>query len=99
MRVVELDMTNSNHQCPGGLRQRTYSEKRTCISSSNSAGCSAVIFPTRTSNYTKVCGKITAYQVGTTDTFGIIGRPTNPNINSNYVDGISLTHGSPRHHI
>ena len=30
MRVAELDMTNSSHQCPSSLRQRTDSGKRTC---------------------------------------------------------------------
>jgi hypothetical protein len=43
-----------------------------------------------------VCGKITAYQLGSPDTF----RDRNDiNINGAYVDGVSLTHGSPRQHI
>ena len=29
-RVAELDMTNSSHQCPSSLQQRTNSNKRTC---------------------------------------------------------------------
>ena len=42
-----------------------------------------------------MCGKIKAYQIGSTDAFGI-----NPdNIESYYVDGVSLTHGRPRQHI
>ena len=39
MRVAELDMTNSNHQCPSGLIEHIYSGKRTCVSS---GGCSSV---------------------------------------------------------
>jgi hypothetical protein len=31
MRVAELDMTNSSHQCPSGLRQRNDSNIRTCV--------------------------------------------------------------------
>ncbi len=47
-----------------------------------------------------VCGKIIAYQYGSPDAFAVHGRPPNPTIDSNYVDGISLTHGStPRKHI
>ena len=44
-----------------------------------------------------MCGRITAYQVGTTNAFG--GK-SDPTIDSNYVDGVSLTHGSStRQHI
>jgi hypothetical protein len=43
-----------------------------------------------------VCGKIRAYQSGTTDGFGL--RATH-NIDGSYVDGVSLTHGNPRHHL
>ena len=46
-----------------------------------------------------MCGKIRAYQVGSPDSFGFSGRRSNNNINVNYVDGISLTHGNPRQHI
>ena len=42
MRVAYLDTTNSSHQCPSGLRQRTDGNKRTCGINSNSAGCSSV---------------------------------------------------------
>ena len=31
MRVAYLDMTNSSHQCPSGLRQHTDSSIRTCV--------------------------------------------------------------------
>ena len=93
MRVAELDMTNSSHQCPSGLRQRTDSNLRTCERDSDSPGCSSVTFSSATLEYSRVCGKIIAYQVGTTDAFG-----TN-DINTYYVDGVSLTHGTPRQHI
>ena len=43
MRVTKLDMTNSSHQCPSCLRQRTDSGKRSCgIINSNSGTCSSV---------------------------------------------------------
>ena len=92
-RVAELDMTNSSHQCPSGLRQRADSNLRTCVRDSDSPGCSSVTFSSATLEYSRVCGKIIGYQVGTTDAFG-------PNdINTYYVDGVSLTHGTPRQHI
>jgi hypothetical protein len=46
-----------------------------------------------------VCGKIKAYQYGSTDSFGNSGRGSNPSINTYYVDGISLTLGNPRRHL
>jgi hypothetical protein len=96
-RVANLDMTNSSHQCPTGLRQRNESNKRTCVKNAPTAGCSSTVtFSTAASmEYSKVCGRVIAYQRGTTDAFEIgIG-----NINSHYVDGVSLTHGNPRQHI
>ena len=99
MRVAELDMTNSSHQCPSGLRQRTDSNTRTCVRDSNSRGCSSVIFSSATLEYSRVCGKVIGYQFASPDAFAPTGRPSNPSINTYYVDGVSLTHGSPRQHI
>ena len=99
VRVAELDMTNSSHQCPSGLGQRTDSNTRTCVRDSNSPGCSSVTFSSVTLEYSRVCGKIIAYQFASPDAFAPTGRPSNPSINTYYVDGVSLTHGSPRQHI
>ena len=98
VRVAELDMTNSSHQCPSSLRQRNDSDNRTCVRDSNSRGCSSVTFSSATLEYSKVRGKIRAYQFGTPDAFAS-GRPSNPSIDTYYVDGVGLTHGSPRQHI
>ena len=98
-RVAELDMTNSSHQCPSGLRQRNDSNNRTCVRDSDSPGCSSVTFSSATLEYSRVCGKIIAYQFGHTDAFADTGRGSDPSIDTYYVDGVSLTHGSPRQHI
>ena len=44
MRVAYLDMTNSSHQCPSGLRQRTDSGVRSCAAYSFSRTCSSVLY-------------------------------------------------------
>ena len=93
MRVAELDMTDSSHQCPRDLRQRTDSNIRTCVRNTDSAGCSSVHYSTANIRYSRVCGKVIAYQIGTTNAF--IHRTGN-SISSAYVDGVSITHGSPR---
>ena len=93
VRVAELDMRNSSHQCPRDLTERTIDDIRTCtINSTSSFVCSAVIMPTF-SDYSEVCGKIIAYQLGATGAFRI------DSIDEIYVDGVSLTHGHPRQHI
>ena len=94
MRVGFLDMTNSSHQCPSGLMERNDSPNiRTCVRNEAPAGCTSLELFTANIQYSRVCGRITAYQVGSTDDF------SNNNINSAYVDGVSLTHGNPRQHI
>ena len=46
--------------------------------------------------YDQVCGRITGYQIGHPESF--VYSPGR-SINTNYVDGISVTHGSPRQHV
>ena len=99
MRVASLDFSNSSTPCPNGLQERMDSGIRTCGIQSASAACATVSFSTGLA-YTKVCGKVLAYQLGTADAFGNFGRGPSENIDANYVDGVSLTHGSnPREHI
>ena len=44
--------------------------------------------------YSKVCGMAVGYQSGTTDAFA-----SSQLINGPYVDGVSITYGTPRKHI
>ena len=99
MQVAKLDMTNSSHQCPLGTRLRTDLPKRLCANSFTAlASCSSIIFSVHGIKYREVCGKIIAYQYASTDAF--IRLNYSLSIDDNYVDGISLTHGSnPRKHI
>ena len=92
---MRVGFLNRSHQCPSGLMERNYSSNiRTCVRDEESDGCSSVELSTANIQYSTVCGRITAYQVGTVD-----GFINNANLNSAYVDGVSLTHGSPRLHI
>ena len=97
VRVAELDMTNSSHQCPSGLRERNDSNNRTCVRDSDSPGCSSVTFSSATLEYSRACRKIIAYQYGTPDAFNT--GASNTDINTFYIEGVSLTHGNPRQHI
>ena len=95
MRVFELDMTITSHQCPNGLSRRIDGSRRTCVRNVSATGCSSIFLPTRNVNYSRVCGRITGYQHGNPD-----GLYNSGDIDSIYVDGVSLTHGGPpRQHI
>ena len=57
------------------------------------------MFPTQGIQYSQVCGRIIGYQYGQPEAFvaGNIGNPQT--IDGPYVDGISLTYGTPRQHV
>ena len=96
MRIAYLDMTNLDHKCPSGFDIIT-SPKRACIRRST-PGCTSVSFSTHGVEYTRVCGRVRAYQKATPDAFApyYISRH---NIDNVYVDGVSITQGHPRRHI
>ena len=93
MRVAHLDMTQPNQQCPSGFRLITSSSKRLC-GRPGPAGCVSVKFSTNSIAYNKVCGKVIAYQDNTPD-----GMYSSGTIEEVYLDGVSITHGTPRQHI
>ena len=97
-RVAELNMTDSSHQCPCDLTLRTESDSniRACVTAST-AGCVSIPIDIPYS-YSRVCGRVIAYQVGATNAFHHPGSSSDT-IDDIYVDGVSLTHGNPRQHI
>ena len=99
MRVIKINMTNTNHTCPSGLKTLT-SPKRLCAMNINGGGCSSATISLHGVEYTRVCGKIVGYQQTSPDAFGPYNHNRSLTIDDNYVDGISLTHGrNPRKHI
>ena len=96
VQVADFDMKRPNEQCPTGLTLKT-NPTRTCGKSTGTS-CQSIIFPTNNVPYKTVCGRVTAYTAGTPDAFaqhncGACG------IDDTYIDGVSITHGSPRKHI
>ena len=97
MRVAHLDMTDTNQHCPSGFRLIT-SPKRTC--GTPGSRCVSTTFPLNGVKYSRVCGKIKAYQYGSPDAFGPYFFNRAITIDDSYIEGVSLTHGqSPRKHI
>ena len=101
MRVASINMTDTSHQCPSGLRtfNRSSPPHRLCAMNIDTAGCSSAVFPVEGVQYSRVCGKIIGYQQKTPDAFHGYNSGSQTSIDSYYVDGISLTHGHPRKHI
>ena len=98
-RVVYLDMTDPNTNCPSGWQLTSYS-KRTCGKvNTGDLSCDSVFFPVSGGAYTSVCGFIRAYQYNHVDAFEAYHDGDVTTIEGAYVSGVSLTHGSPRQHI
>ena len=95
-KVVDFDMSNTSQSCPSGWYQEE-SKVRGCRRSSGK--CASAFFLTNF-NYSRVCGQVIAIQYGTPDAFHY-SLISNVNIEGPYIDGVSVTHGSPgsRKHI
>ena len=95
MRIANLNMTQAT-SCPTGFRLYANGGVRACGRPVTSSGsCVGKIFSSSGIEYSQVCGKVIGYQVGWPDAAAAIRN----NINTYYVDGVSLTHGNPREHI
>ena len=91
-RIAKINISTGD-DCPNGWNKSSHSDVSFCRSPNDNRGCYPITFSTNHTNYQRVCGRTRGYQKGTPD--GIF----NGNINSIYVDGLSITHGSPRQHI
>ena len=96
-RIAHLNMSNSSQQCPVAWREYSTSGVRACGRPEISSGsCVPTLYAT-SRQYSKVCGRIIGYQIGSTDAFGLVA--VDQTIDSYYVYGVSVTHGTPRNHI
>ena len=110
-RIAYLDMSDSTEECPAGFKLYQSGGVRACGRQSfEDFSCQSVKFPSYGISYTQVCGRVVGYQYASPDAIQhgewknpqqYLGGtdPKHNNINSAYVDGVSLTHGSPRQHI
>ena len=98
-RVAYLNMSDPSQQCPLGSAWMEYNSSgvRACIRPpfSMDSNCSATLYAT-SRQYNRVCGRVIGYQIGSTDAFGY---GTISQLDSPYVYGVSITHGTPRNHI
>ena len=98
-RVVHLDMADPHTTCPSGWNMTGYS-KRTCGRvSTGRLTCDSATFPVSGGEYSRVCGRIRAYQWGAIYAFCNYHRGDVTNIDDAYACGVSVSHGTPRNHI
>ena len=95
-RVGSINITENDTQCPGNLLKREDTNTSGVeIVAFSLPHCSSVNFSVNSIRYSKVCGKIKAFPIGSLEAF----HNGFHSIDHSYVDGISLTHGHPRQHI
>ncbi len=92
-RLAYLDMTDSTVDCPPGFKLYEVSGVRACGRAQGS--CVSIKFPSNGISYSEVCGRVVGYQFGTPEA---VSTPVT-NIDSHYVDGVSITQDYPRKHV
>ena len=95
-RVAHIDMKEPQQTCLSPLRTLT-SPKRMCVQQQTNKGCTSVQYSTLGVPFTQVCGQAAGYMYSTPD--GLLAIHTNKTIDSPYVDGLSITYGTPRLHL
>ena len=94
-----VNMTNPGATCPQGLAQKNYSGQLLC-GRNIARGCQSTTFPTFNLNHCQVCGQLRGYQFGTPEAFVQSIIMSSLTVDSQYLDGVSITHSSvPRQHI
>ena len=93
VEVVHFNMTNTSQQCPSSWTMAS-SPARSCFASTPTT-CPGTVFPTPGLTYSRICGRAIGYTTGSADAFA--GHMFN--IDDPYMEGISVTYGSPRQHI
>ena len=101
-RLAYLNMTDATENCPSGFRLYQSGGVRACGRATSSVGsCTSVQFPSNGISYSQVCGRVVGYQFASPDAANptIDGIASHNNISSYYVDGVSITRGSPCQHV
>ena len=99
-RIAYFDTTRRD-PCPLGLRTftNTTTGQRACGTTDEGRQQRSLKFSTGGS-YTHVCGRVRGYHGGPTVAFYHHGqRSQTMTIDTNYVDGVSITKGTPRQHL
>ena len=94
-RVAYLNMSDPSEHCPSVWQEITTPHRVCGRRSTRGGSCEGLTYSTGSQQYNQVCGRIIGYQRGPSSAF----RGSGSSINTYYVEGISVTRGSPRQHI
>lgn len=98
VRVTDFNLeTNSSAECPGGWSRNNNGAPH-CISGMT-RGCRSANFSTNSLRYSQICGRVQGFQIGPTTGFSPSTGSNPKELDDAYLDGVSITRGSPRHHI
>jgi len=98
-RIAFLKITGTTEQCPTACRLLT--TPRRCARTTADS-CDSAMFSSNGIRYSHVCGRVIGYQYGHPDgDFRVVDQTMIQSIDSNYLDGVSITHGASgsRQHI
>ena len=97
VKLASWNLSESGSSCPSGLQLFVNGTVSACgIQEGVSSVCPSLPLFSSPVSYTQVCGRMRGYQKGSTDAFW---NPHGSTIDGFYVDGVSITQGSPRQHI
>ena len=97
VKLASWNISETGSSCPSGLELFVNGTVSACgIQEGTPASCLSLPLFSSPVQYTQVCGRVRGYQKGSTDAFY---GPQGPSIDGPYVDGVSITRGSPRQHI
>jgi len=95
MKIADYDTSNGD-DCPTGWKNMTVNGLDLCRPPDDNGGCHSAHFPVNKVGYNKICGRIKGFHKGSPDAFH---NGKTYSIDHQYVDGISITLGSPRKHV
>lgn len=98
-RIVFLNASDPSTPCPAEWEQLDHGDVPHldgCGRHPGGAYCASVYYPTGM-EYSEVCGRVIGHQFSGTDGFAAFSSGNG--IDDTYVDGVSITYGSPRSHI
>lgn len=98
MRAAYLNMTDPTQNCPAGTYLLGSDTKRLCRRKYGT-GCKSIFFPVYFLPYSRVCGRVIAYQEGSSDAFWQYYRDNSITLDDDFVDGITISVGYPRTHV
>ncbi|XP_065180679.1 uncharacterized protein LOC135811377 isoform X2 [Sycon ciliatum] len=96
-RIAYINPTQQGG-CPGNMRFQNLQVKLCTRRASGVGGCDGATFQSPIAEYSEVMGFVTGYRDNTLDAFHS-ALSASTQLNSWYMDGVSITHDSPVQHI